>query len=160
MNYKKILSLIILVLAISITIVFFLQRGEGSKETPSLAQQGEILSASPEPIKTDFGTKIPKDFPTNTPVEEGVSVKQSYDLNYSGQRQLTIVFLSAKTAKENYQLYTEFLKKQNWNIANKYETTRLFSLYGTKEMNDMNVTINNVNSTITRSEVSISILKK
>ncbi len=112
-------------------------------------------SATPpqEPQKTDFGSSLPVDFPTDIPTESGVKVEQSYGLNYAGQKQLTIVFASAKTVEENYALYDDFLTKQGWLISNKHEGQELASLYGTKENNEINVTIS-------ETRVSISVLKK
>lgn len=118
-------------------------------------------TVSQEPAKTDFGTDVPADFPTNIPLEKGVTVEQSYSLNYVGQKQLTIVFLSAKTVKENYALYESFLAKEGWTVSNKYESSKLSSLYGTKESNEMNVTISEKSSSApVKSQVSISILKR
>lgn len=118
---------------------------------------------SQEPQRTDFGASVPTDFPTDIPIEKGVRVEQSYGLSYAGQKQLTIVFLSAKTVKENYVLYANFLKKQNWSISNTYESTKISSLYGTKESNDINITMSDNSSGMSismKSQVSISILKK
>lgn len=110
--------------------------------------------------KTDFGSEMPNDFPTDIPLEEGAEVEQSYSLNITGQNQLTIVFLSTKTIKENYTLYASFLEKQQWNISNKYESEKLSSLYGAKESNDINITISEDTATGSKSQVSISVLKK
>lgn len=118
-------------------------------------------TTQPEPEKTDFGAKVPTDFPTDIPIDKGAAVQQSYGLNYIGQKQLSIVFLSTKTVKENYSLYSDFLKKQKWNILNTYESAKLSSLYGTKESNDINVTISeNTSSASIKSQVSISVMKK
>lgn len=112
--------------------------------------------------KTDFGKNIPADFPTDIPIEKGVKVEQSYGLNYAGQKQLTIVFPSDKTVKENYILYFSFLEKQNWTISNKYESSKVASLYGVKEGNDINVTISEsaLTDNTSKSNISISILKR
>jgi len=116
---------------------------------------------SQEPQKTDFGTDVPTDFPTDIPIESGAKVQQSYGLNYAGQNQLSIVFLSAKTVQENYLVYSDFLKKQNWNILNTYDKPALSSLYGTKENNEINITISeNTSDAFAKSQVSISVLKK
>lgn len=117
--------------------------------------------ATNEPQKTDFGTALPTDFPTDIPIEKGVTVEESYSLDYAGQKQLTITFLSAKTVKENYALYQSFLKSQKWTISNTYASTTLSSLYGTKGSNDINVTISkNTSRTSIQSQVSISVLNK
>jgi len=127
---------------------------------PSPVPSGDAAAVSQEPTKTDFGTETPADFPTDIPIEKGVTVEQSYSLNYVGQKQLTIVFASTKNVKENYALYTDFLATNGWVVANTYESPKLSSLYGTKGSNDMNVTISEKRSSGVKSQVSISVLKK
>jgi hypothetical protein len=97
--------------------------------------------SSPEPTKTEFADRFPTDFPSDIPIEKDVKFTQSYSLDYPGQKQLSIVFPSTKTVKENYDLYKDFLEKQGWNISNKGENTNLSFLYATKENMEMNVTI-------------------
>ena len=129
------------------------------KDNQNFKQQA--VTPTQEPQRTEFGTNIPTDFPTDIPVEQGIAVEQSYSLNYVGQKQLTIVFISSKTVEENYALYADFLKNKNWNISNKYESIKVSSLYGTKESNDINVTISdNTSNPSAKSQVSISVLKK
>lgn len=133
------------------------------KKLSQIKQPVTSATATPAvvPQKTEFGTALPTDFPTDIPIEKGIKVNQSYRLDYVGQQQLTVVFLSTKTVKENYTLYSDFLKKQSWTISNKYESPKLYSLYGTKGSNDINVTISADSSTAsTKSQVSISVLKK
>jgi hypothetical protein len=158
---KKIIDVLIGVMAVAMitSVVFYLS--EGSKYVSLVSTKVQLGVTSQEPQKTDFGTSTPTDFPTDIPIEKGVKVEQSYGLNYVGQKQLTIVFLSAKTVKENYSLYSNFLTKQGWSVSNKYESANVSSLYGTKESNDINITIvAETSSPAIRSQVSISVLKK
>lgn len=159
MNFKRIILAVVGICVVAGLAVFVIyKQNRGVVVAPVVVQK---VATTTEPKKTDFGINMPTDFPTDIPVEKGVKFEQSYRLNYVGQKQLTIVFLSTKTVKENYSLYTDFLKKQNWNIVNKYESAKVSSLYGTKGSNDINVTISN--STFVpsvKSQVSISILKK
>lgn len=166
------LKIVLLVLVVSLLATLVLtQRGMIGKKTTTTVAPATIGQPQPEttpsavsteePQKSDFGTNMPADFPTDIPVEEGVKVEQSYSLNYAGQKQLTIVFPSTKTVKENYALYADFLKKQNWNVSNKYESPSVSSLYAAKENNDINVTISESATTPSvKSQVSISVLKK
>lgn len=130
----------------------------------SQSQAVPQTTTPPEPVpdfqRVDFGTNVPEDFPTDIPIETGSNVEQSYGLSYVGQKQLTIVFLSTKTVAENYTLYTDFLKEPDWIVSNKYESPTLSSLYGTKENNDINITISEDTETGSKSQVSISVLKK
>lgn len=108
---------------------------------------------NPEPTRADFGTKLPTDFPANIPTEQNTSPSQSYILDYQSQKQLTVIKPTTKTIKENYALYADFLKKDGWSIVNKYESATVSSLYGRKGDTDINVTI-------TKEQVSVSVLKK
>lgn len=142
------LLVILFVIIVAFVVVYFYPNLPQTPNTPIA-----ITATSTEPTRTDFGTASAPDFPSNIPVEQGVKVNQSYSLDYSGQKQLTIVFSTTKTVKQNYNLYADFLKKDGWAIANKYESVNVSSLYGTKQSNDINVTI-------TKEQVSISVLKK
>ena len=164
MDYRKIIIVVGSIVIFGLLVVFTLKQKSVtpiiSEKSPQIATSTKSL-VSAQPTKTDYGTATPADFPIDIPLEKGAKVEQSYSLNYTGQKQLTIVFSSTKAVKENYFFYTDFLEKQDWNISNKYESTKLSSLYATKESNDINVTISaNASATSTKSQVSISVLKK
>ena len=108
--------------------------------------------------RIDFGAKVPEDFPTNIPLESGVMMTQSYRLDYPGQKQLTVTFLSQETVKKNFGLYAKFLQKDQWAISNAHESKILSFLYATKDTNEMNITVSAVEDS--GSQVSISVLKK
>lgn len=133
----------------------------------------------PEPEKIDFGASFPTDFPADIPTEKDAKLTQSYSLDYPEQKQLSIFFDSTKTVKENYALYSDYAKKEGWNILNTEEKSNLSFLYATKESMEMNVTV--VESTVTpaggipsdadpsqkekllpltKSQVSVSVLRK
>ncbi|MEK7554074.1 MAG: hypothetical protein AAB517_01770 [Patescibacteria group bacterium] len=147
MNLKKILTVSVLAAVFVLIGVY--------------ARVNVVTSPAGQYQKIDYGANMPVDFPTDIPIGEGVKVEQSYGLNYTGQKQLTIVFLSAKTTEENYAIYVDFLEKQKWNISNKYASSTISSLYGTKGNYDINVTIHeDEQSPSILSQVSISVLKK
>lgn len=155
---KNTIDILIGVMALA-AIILMVSAFYAYKDSNPASQDTTVVSE--ETQKTDFGTETPADFPTNIPLEKGVTVEQSYSLNYVGQKQLTIVFLSAKTVKENYALYESFLAKEGWTVSNAYESSKLSSLYGTKESNEMNVTISEKSSSApVKSQVSISVLKR
>lgn len=158
---RNIISILIGVMTLAAIVVAALYwyglRATVTPESPEV----ETTTISEEPVKTDFGVKAPTDFPTDIPIEEGVKAEQSYSLNYVGQKQLTIVFLSAKTVKENYARYADYFAKAGWSVSNTYESPKLSSLYGTKGSDDLNVTISEKSSdAAVKSQVSISVLKK
>ena len=166
MNREKLLISIFIVATVFIILYFYFQ-SQKSVQTIETSPATDItvntktISVSTEAKKTEFGAKPAPDFPTNIPLEQGVNVKQSYGLDYIGQKQLTFVFVSMKTLKENYALYADFLKKDTWTISNKYESEKLASLYGIKGNNEINVTVDaNSSSDVAKSMISISVLKK
>ena len=166
MQTKTIILVVIILIATAGFGIYLFQKNRLVIPTPSsqnIEQSAVEESQQPEPEKTDFGTEMPTDFPSNIPVEKGAEVQQSYGLNYDGQKQLSIVFLSAKTVEENFALYKDFLEKENWNIYNKYESPEISSLYGygAKESNEINIAISeNTSVASTKSQVSISVLIK
>ena len=166
MNREKLLISIFIVATVFIVLYFYFQSQKSVQTIESSSPTANIIntktaSASAEPKKIEFGAKPAPDFPTNIPLEQGVNVKQSYGLDYIGQKQLTFVFVSMKTLKENYALYSDFLKKDTWTISNKYESEKLASLYGIKGNNEINVTVDaNSSSDVAKSMISISVLKK
>lgn len=95
----------------------------------------------PEPTKTEFGTAFPTGFPSDIPVEKDVKFTQSYTLDYPQAQQLSIVFGSKKTMKENYALYSDYVKKEGWTILNTHEKHEFSFLYALKENMDMSVVI-------------------
>ncbi len=164
MEYKKEITIGLSVLiAVGFVAYFYF-----NPVKPPLVEQVPVTSiitpeasTNPEPVKTDFENENPTDFPTNIPVEQGVKVNQSYSLDYAGQKQLSIVFPSVKTIKQNYTLYADFLNKDGWVVVNKYESATVSSMYGAKGNNDINITINEGASvTPAKSQVSISVLTK
>ena len=154
---KKTINILIATMAVAMVVVGVTILRPQTSPTA----QTEPVSQGQEPHKTDFGASAPTDFPTDIPIEKGAQVQQSYSLNYAGQKQLTMVFLSSKTVKENYSLYAGFLKTQGWNVSNTYQNSALSSLYGTKGNTAINITISeNTMSAPAKSQVSISVLKQ
>jgi hypothetical protein len=131
---------------------------------PKVPPEQQLAVVSEAPPRTDYGSTTPPDFPSDIPLEQGSAVSQSYGLDYQNQKQLTMVFSSAKSVKDNYTLYSGFLSGQGWNIESTFEDTQLSAVYATRGANDINITIARDPSMLAtstdRSQVSISILKK
>ena len=162
MAYKKKISIVLSVIIIATLAFFSTSYYERKIHSENSLGKEETILQIPQPEKTDFGTSLPADFPANMPLEKGITVEQSYRLNYEGQNQFSLVFLSDKSVAENYATYGTFLEKEKWNISNKYQSKNLASLYGSKESHDINVTISEhmQASSSAESKVSISVLKK
>jgi len=122
------------------------------------AAQSPPLGTPQNPEKTDFFGSVPPDFPANIPLEEGAKVEQSYSLDYGAQKQLTYVFDSKKTSKENYSLYADFFESDDWGVLNTHEGETVSALYASKDNFDINVTISK--SVSGNTQVSISVANK
>lgn len=121
----------------------------------------ELQESFPKPTKTEFATTTPEGFVSDVPLEEGIFFEQSYSFEYPEQKQLSVVFYSSKSAKENFDLYVNYIQENNWMTLNTYESEKLFSLYAVRENNNLNVTISDESTEMfMRSEVSISVLVK
>src|SRR3990167_221186 len=169
MENLKIKNLIIgaLIILVIIAAVIFLsiywrhyQKSSKNFQVQSLMQVE--LEAQPKvykPAKTDFGNKIPPDFIQEIPIEKKAKIEQSYSFDYSGQKQLTIVFESEKTIEQNRKIYSDFLANNQWSVVNNYFDKKIASLYGLKENKEINVTIS-FDELAKKTNVSISILEK
>ncbi|KKQ21606.1 hypothetical protein A2999_01425 [Candidatus Wolfebacteria bacterium RIFCSPLOWO2_01_FULL_38_11] len=112
-----------------------------------------------QPRKKDFGSQLPPEFPKEIPIESGVKIEQSYGLNYQNQKQLSLVFQSEKTVLKNYDIYYDYLIKNNWNIINNHRGENISSLYASKESQKINITIF-YDETSKKAKVSISVLER
>ncbi len=156
MENKKEIVVGVIILGAIILAVYFYSTTKKQAQAPVVV----VPVSTPEPKRTDFGTKAPADFPTNIPVEQGAKITSGYSLEYPNQKQLTIVFSSTKTIKQNYDLYTEFLKRDSWTVSNVLESATISALFGKKWDNDINITISAGANATKGSQISISVLKK
>jgi len=114
--------------------------------------ENRVQSQESSPFQTTKN-ELPPDFPSNIPIENGSKMTQGDSKDYGDQKQLTIVFNTAKTIEQNFTLYSDFLGGDGWSMRNKYKDKNIASLYGTKQGS-------NINITISTEQVSIAILKK
>lgn len=69
-----------------------------------------------EKTNVDFA-KLPEKFPSNIPLEADAKILQNYNsVTPEGQFQATRQFETKKSLAENYAFYTDFLKKNGWEI--------------------------------------------
>ncbi len=64
---------------------------------PAIIEQTPVVltatsTQNQEPKKTDFAEKLPGDFPTNIPIEQGAKINQSYSLDYAVQNSSPLYF--------------------------------------------------------------------
>lgn len=108
--------------------------------------------------KTEFENRVPEGFLTAIPIEKGAVIEQSYIIDYSEQKQRTIVFESEKTLLENQKIYTDYLLNNQWIISHNAAYENLVSFYASKDLNDINIVIifNEVNK---KTKIDISVLE-
>jgi hypothetical protein len=170
---KKIVLVITVLVILGIAVLLFIYKGTYLLKDSQITEGVNATSSQAfEPVKQSFTQKLPDGFPTGIPLPQGVNLSQSYSLDYSNasssKKQFTVVFGSKKTIEENYNTYSAFLKKDEWNIISENASTSISSLYATKadfaaqSKQDINITISNESdlSTTTVSLVSITILNK
>lgn len=164
MEFRK-LKLVVFLVALFVASVYayFALYRLNKTSTVRTGQTEETISTLPsdEPKKTEFGDKLPTGFPVSIPLEQDIHWDQNYSLDYSGWKQFTTIFSSRETVKKNYDLYTEFLKKDEWTISDTHESDEVSSLHALKERNELNATfLRNQSNGDVKSQVSISILEK
>lgn len=158
--FKRVRVFIVLFIIVAVVGVFTIVYIRLIDSIPKTGNTSETLPIE-KYVKTEFGIDLPADFPTDIPLEEGAAFTQSYRLQYPEQKQLTVVFSSAKTLKENHALYADFFKKDGWSVTNQYESDSVSSLYAMKGSDVINITLSTRMFDVTEtSEVNVSILKK
>lgn len=108
-----------------------------------------------ETYRNTLPPKLPAAFFTGQLSQLG----QSYQLDYSKQKQSTVVFTSKESARKNYELYKNLMEKDSWSIVNHFERDIVFSLYAKKNNATLNVTTYQSSLTSTTSQVSVTYLE-
>ena len=134
-----------------------------SAQTGPITTEQPVADTEPElvtPKRTEYSGAKPDGFPAGIPIEEGVTFDQSYSLDYSGRKQLSIIFASKKTLTEKYDFYVDFFEKNGWATMNNHQSDMIGAIYGVKEGGEINVVISpTVDSGQASSQVSITALQ-
>lgn len=146
-KYKNIISYLVFffVVVIFCTYAGYVYGRLSTKPSPLTNQS---LKDSINYTKKDFQNEIPATFLETIPLPDGISLEQTYELNYasSSVQQATVVFTSSKKVIENYTLYENFLEENEWWLPmyNKRAGIELSSLYANKydEKKGVTYTIN------------------
>jgi hypothetical protein len=160
-SHKALLAeLFVALLIIGSTIFFVIKNLEYKEATPVVKESTEVFI----PKKIDYGTTTPPGFSTSTPVEQGVTLSQSYMKEYKTQKQSSIVFSSQKTTIENFNIYEQFLQVENWKIIKTVKNEDKSILSAEKSGDLFDIVILKSRSTSTqptiKSHVLLNTLKK
>jgi hypothetical protein len=107
----------------------------------------EVTEIAPgETLRTAAGGDLVTGFPREMILEEGVVANESYSINYSNQNvdQPVVSYTSALTLEENINLYSAYLRGNNWNITHEATTAEapVTYFYATKDNRSLNLTFN------------------
>ncbi len=135
MNTQKSVIIIVLAILIALGLFFFLnQRNQQSKQVES--ETGKVTKTN-----VDFD-KAPQGFPEGVPIETGAKLTQNYNATTpDGRFQATRVFETSKTLDENLAIYSDYLKKQGWEIGSTLNDPTYKVVSGTKGVQNMQVVI-------------------
>lgn len=78
----------------------------------------EVGKEVPKVIPAESGSLV-SGFPSELILEKGVTVKESYAVNYAGAgiSQLTASYVSGQSMLKNLQMFKDYLSKNNWVIS-------------------------------------------
>lgn len=109
-----------------------------------------------EPQKTEYGTVAPQDFPQDFLSEVNTPLEQSYVLEYPGQRQSTIVFVSEKSITDIQKIYTDYFVNNQWVIMNNSVDIDSVAFYAKKGTDEINLVVSRRDAV---TQVSMSVVK-
>jgi hypothetical protein len=144
-----VVALLLVALLVVVTFTMKMSQDEGVLPIVPVEETAEV---QPEVVQ------VPANFPADVAIEEGAVLEQGYTLAVADNEQNTVVFTSAKSAKEVYAAYKDQLEKDRWILIADNESDTVSSLYGLRRSDEINVTI--VSQKDGGSEVSISVVTK
>jgi hypothetical protein len=152
-NEHKLLIAVIGLLGVALFVAITLNMKMGNESVPV----PDLVLPAEEMVDSET-VRVPANFPAEVAIEDGAVLEQGYTLASAEHEQNTVVFVSQKTVKENYEAYKAQLEKDFWIIVNGNESETISSLYALRRNDEINVTI--VPGERSGSEVSISVVTK
>ena len=112
----------------------------GQVMTQSKTEKSPELKVAKQDVDA---AKLPDRFPNSLPLEPGAMVLQNYNATAaSGMYQATRTFVTSKTLAENFRVYDDYLKKNDWTIVNSINRDNFKVLSATKGKESLQVTMN------------------
>lgn len=108
-------------------------------------------------VKPVDKNQLPTRFPSDFPIESGAEIKSNYNAENETSIQATRLFVSKKTAAENFKLYSDYLKNNGWNIITTLDQEALKVIAASKGSDKLDITIN-LNSVSNQVTVDVSFL--
>jgi len=150
MKKSKLIILLIVVIIIVLGVGYYL-----------LKNYTAVLSrkAASQPKVSTYGNQLPKGFLSDLPIEANIALEKSYSADY-GQNtiQRTISYYSSESITNNYLVFSDYLRKNNWQIADTSQTlTNIGFLYATRDGNILSISLEEKEAGVL---VTISYLEK
>lgn len=112
------------------------------------------IKSAVQPIKEQVErSKWPRGFPADLPMEESALIMDNYILKTGKTQQSVRKFISRKSVEENFELYQNYLKNNNWPVVNSTETPDLKALVASKQELNGGLRINISKNQITQDVV-------
>lgn len=146
---------------LALLLIYLLVSGGLGRQQSSVNQKGSANQPKFSVAKKEVAKEqAPSGFPADIPIEAGAKIVQNYQADTTdGRHQATRVFESAKTVKQNYQLYLDWLTKNGWEVKTKSAADIVASIYAVKSGSQLTATIskNTVTGVVT---VGLSVVAK
>jgi hypothetical protein len=147
---RKMTPILVIIVAIALLagLYFFYAQNRGAisgaREEVTELPDGNIMRTAQE-------NEIVSTFPKELIREEGVSIANSYSINYAGDNvNLPVVsFNSALSMTENAELYGQYLNNAGWTLTHEADPTQdVTFFYGLKDGANLNITFENANGQV------------
>lgn len=117
---QKVIGIIILVVVLALALFWFARYK---------VNRGPLLTATPATTITPVNkveevnpSVLPKTFPKDIPIEKDAKIINNYLATApDGRTQATRTFASAKSVKDNFTLYKNYLTKNGWKILGRVD---------------------------------------
>ena|SRR3989344_5798696 len=124
------------IIVLLLALVVFWQKPKSGQPEADNRSNVEIVKKDLVPNETPAG------FPVETPIEEGAVIVQNYEADApDGRHQATRVFISTKTVSQNYQIYSQFLSQNGWEISSQSQEKNHATLFAAKDGTNLSISI-------------------
>lgn len=147
-----------IILALLVVAVIFISIKPSQERGPAAPDSENKISKTEQVTKQDAKATLAS-FPEGFPAESGIEASSGYKYipANSQSEQSTLEYTSKKSLAENKKIFTDFLAKSGYTVANKVEQAGLVFLYATLDQTDLSIKIEEKSGQVS---VSATHLKK
>lgn len=115
----------------------------GRRQTSNNQSNEQNLVQATTITKTVDNSKLPDNFPANFPQEPGaVILRNDVQTSADGKLQATRSYVTVKSLADNFKLFQDYLKKNNWTVTVLANQTDHKTLGATKDNLSLQVNLN------------------